>query len=78
MKGPKKYPCGKMFWKDIKTTFRAMESPQKSLAGRKEDVMQPFLLDAMAVYKNTGKRAKLFAFMRVGTILNQAEAVGIM
>ena len=32
----------------------------------------------MAVYKNTGKRAKLFAFMRVGSILKQATAVGMM
>ena len=52
---PKKFPCGKRFYDELRKDFRATDSPQKKLANlapKGGDIQEALLKGAMAYQKN--------------------------
>ena len=77
---PVNYPCGKVFYKELRQIFRSSEHPLAVLARAAEGEdheVSPVLIKSMQEFQKTGKRAGMLGYLKLCSKLNPSEMFGV-
>ena len=77
---PDRYPCGKLFYAELRKVFRSSDHPLSQIAevaaGYDESV-NPCLLKSMQEFQKFGKRAGMLGYLSLATELTRSEVFGL-
>lgn len=72
------YPLGKTFYAELRSIYRAADSPQKLLKPTGDEEIHPELLKAMIAYKKSGARASMTSYLETCDTINATELCGVL